>query len=123
MKALVIDDSKFSLKVTTNLLRQVYKNIDIQCADNGYLGFDIYKETNPDFVLVDLLMPGISGKKLIEMIFDYDKDAKILVLSADVQEKVKKEVLDLGVIGFINKPLNVEKTEKILDMVGKCSNE
>ena len=68
-------------------------------------------------------MPGISGKKLIEMIFDYDKDAKILVLSADVQEKVKKEVLDLGVIGFINKPLNVEKTEKILDMVGKCSNE
>lgn len=123
MKALVVDDSKFSLKMTTNLLRQVYKNIDIQCADNGYLGFDIYKETNPDFVLVDLLMPGISGKELIKMIFDYDKNAKILVLSADVQEKVRKEVLDLGVIGFINKPFNVEKAEKILDMVGKCSNE
>jgi two-component system chemotaxis response regulator CheY len=123
LKALVVDDSKFSLKMTTNLLRQVYKNIDIQCADNGYLGFDIYKETNPDFVLVDLLMPGISGKELIKMIFDYDKNAKILVLSADVQEKVRKEVLDLGVIGFINKPFNVEKAEKILDMVGKCSNE
>lgn len=123
MKALVVDDSKFSLKMTTNLLRQVYKNIDIQCADNGYLGFDIYKETNPDFVLVDLLMPGISGKELIKMIFDYDKNAKILVLSADVQEKVRKEVLDLGVIGFINKPFNVEKAEKILDTVGKCSNE
>ncbi|MEY8304302.1 response regulator transcription factor [Anaerosalibacter bizertensis] len=118
MKILIVDDSRFTQKIEGNLLKKNMPNSEIYYASNGEEGLEKYKELEPDFAIIDLLMPGMSGLELIKKIKEYDEKAKLVVVSADVQEKVREEVDSLGTNGFINKPLNEEKVAEILKCVG-----
>lgn len=119
LKILIVDDSVFSQKVTANLIRKYFSDVELYYANDGQDGFSKYKETNPDYVFLDLLMPKINGKELIKMIKAYDEHARIIVLSADVQKNVREEIDTYNVISFINKPLNDEKAELICEMIRK----
>lgn len=123
MKVLLIDDSKFSQILMTNLLKGFEKNIEIITANDGEEGFEKYKEVKPDYVFVDLLMPKLNGKELIALIKEYDQDSKIFVVSADVQKQVKEEMEAFGLMGFINKPLNEEKARYIYELIKGDKNE
>lgn len=118
VKILIVDDSVFSQKVTANLLRKYIKDAEFYFANDGQDGFNKYKETNPDYVFLDLLMPKVSGLELMHMLKKYDENTKIFVLSADVQKNVREEIDAFNVMSFINKPLNDEKTQLICKMMG-----
>lgn len=117
MKILIVDDSKFSQIVTSNLIKNLFDNIEIIIANDGEEGFEKYKEHNPEYVILDLLMPKINGKELVKIIKEYNKDAKLFVVSADVQKNVKEEMLSYGVIEFFNKPFNEEKAKVLYDII------
>ncbi len=117
MKILIVDDSKFSQIVTSNLLKSLFENIEIITANDGEEGFEKYKEYKPEYAILDLLMPKINGKELVNIIKEYDKDAKLFVVSADVQKNVKEEMLSYGVIEFFNKPFNEEKAKVLYDII------
>ncbi|WP_077369012.1 response regulator [Anaerosalibacter sp. Marseille-P3206] len=123
MKLLIVDDSKFSQIITSKLIKSFIKDIEISFANDGEKGFAKYKEINPDYVIVDLLMPNINGKELIKLIKEYDNNSKIFVVSADVQRNVKEEVESYGIIEFINKPLNEEKAKIISNIIKGDINE
>lgn len=117
MKLLIVDDSKFSQISTANLFKKVDENIEIIFANNGKEGFEKYKENNPDYSIIDLLMPIVNGKELTKLIKEYDEDSKLFILSADIQKSVIDEMLSYGVEKFINKPLNEEKVKSIFDII------
>lgn len=117
LKILIVDDSNFSQKVTANLLKKHLVNIEVFFAGDGEEGFLKYKEIKPDYIFVDLLMPKINGKDLIQLLRAYDKDVKIVVISADVQKNVREEIEAYNVLSFINKPFNDEKAETICKMI------
>ena len=123
IKVLIVDDSIFSQKITANLINKHLENIEVFFAGDGQEGFLKYKEINPDYVLLDLLMPKISGKELIEMIKEFDKAAKIFVISADVQKNVREEIEAYNIISFINKPLNDEKVQDICNIIKDDKND
>lgn len=123
MKLLIVDDSKFSQIITSNLIKERIEDIEIFFANDGEIGFAKYKELNPDYVIVDLLMPHLNGKELIKLIKEYDSESKIFVVSADVQKNVKEEIESYGIMGFINKPFNEEKAKFIYDIIKGDSNE
>lgn len=118
LKLLIVDDSKFTQKVEGNLFKEVVPNLEIYFANDGKEGVQKYSEIHPDLTIVDLLMPNMTGMELLKEIKDIDKDAKMVVVSADVQEKVKQEAYDLGALAFVNKPINKAKIEEILNIVG-----
>ncbi|NLL81714.1 MAG: response regulator [Tissierellia bacterium] len=117
MKLLLVDDSKFSQITASNLFKKIDNSIEIILASDGKEGFEKYKRNNPDYIIVDLLMPKICGNELIKVIKEYDKDANIIVLSADVQNKVREEIMSYGVKEFINKPLNENKAQQIYNIM------
>ena len=117
MEILIVDDSKFSQIVTSNLIKEYFENIKITLASDGEEGFNKYKEIRPDYVFIDLLMPNIDGKELIKLIKEYDKNSKIFVISADVQKSVKEDMKAYGIMEFINKPFNEEKAELIYEII------
>lgn len=123
MKLLIVDDSKFSQIITSNLIKELIEDIEIFFANDGEIGFNKYKEINPDYIIVDLLMPHLNGKELIKLIKEYDSESKIFVVSADVQKNVKEEIESYGIMGFINKPFNEEKAKFIYDIIKGDSNE
>lgn len=123
MKILMVDDSKFSQVSGANLLKKINPDIEISFADNGQEGLEKFKALAPDFVLIDLLMPVVTGRELIQNIREIDQETKLFVLSADVQKSVQEEILSYGVEAFINKPLNEEKARQIFEIVGGGSDE
>lgn len=123
MKLLIVDDSKFSQIITSNLIKNLIKDIEISFANDGEMGYTMYKQIEPDYLIVDLLMPNLNGKELIKLIKEYDKDSKIFVVSADVQKNVKEEIESYGIMGFINKPFNEEKAKFICDIIKGDINE
>lgn len=123
MKILIVDDSRFSRIVTSNLIKNFLKDAEIILAGDGEEGFKKYKEIKPDYTFIDLLMPKVNGRELIKLIKEYDKDSKIFVISADVQKSVKEEVESYGIIKFINKPFNEERAESVFHIIKGDRNE
>jgi two-component system chemotaxis response regulator CheY len=123
IKLLIVDDSIFSQKIIAHLIQNFLPKVEIYFADNGKDGFIKYKEIKPNYVFVDLLMPNLNGKELIKLIKEYDYNAKIIVISADVQKSVKEEIEKYKIMLFINKPFNEEKAKQICDMIRNDSNE
>lgn len=72
-------------------------------ADDGESGFSLYKEHEPDVVVVDLNMPGIGGLETIRRIKAHDLDAHILVFSMHVNEMMVQRVLEAGATGYLTK--------------------
>lgn len=117
IKVLIVDDSVFSQKVLANSIKKFMGDMEISFASDGEEGLRCYKELNPDFVFLDLLMPKISGQDLIPLIQAYDSAAKIFVVSADVQKNIREEIEQYHILAFVNKPLSDEKTQSICNMM------
>lgn len=123
MKFLVVDDSSFTQIMTSNLLKKFFPNGDIITARDGFEGLEKYKEAKPDYIFVDLLMPKLNGIELIKKIKECDKDAKIFVITADVQKSIKEETEALDIKAFISKPFNEDKGKYVFNIIKDDINE
>jgi Response regulator containing CheY-like receiver, AAA-type ATPase, and DNA-binding domains len=117
MKILVVDDSVFSQQYTKKMIQKYY-HADFLFANSGESGYTVFLSEKPDYVITDLLMPGINGQEMIGMIKKADENAKIIVLSSDIQKAVQEEVIKLGVLMFINKPLSDDKILALIKCIG-----
>lgn len=123
IKILVVDDSMFSQKMIAKLLYKNLESTEIYFAADGEEGLQKYKELNPDYIFIDLLMPKVSGQMLIPMIKEYDIKANIIVVSADVQKNVKDDMDSYNIMSFINKPFTEEKAQSICAMIKEKEND
>ncbi|MDR3598450.1 response regulator [Clostridium sp.] len=123
IKILIVDDSVFSQKTTANLIKKVLdNNVEVYFAKDGKDGFKKYKDIMPDYTLLDLLMPELNGQGLLKLIKELNNEAKVFIISADVQKSVRTEVEEYDVLAFINKPFNEEKAQLVCDMIRKDIN-
>lgn len=113
IKILIVDDSVFSQRMNANIIKKYLDQSDIYFAADGWEGLKKFKEQRPDYVFVDLLMPGLDGQSLIKLILEEDENASIVVVSADVQKQVREEIEQQKIMAFINKPFTEEKAEII----------
>ncbi len=122
IKILIVDDSVFSQRMTSNVLKKCLVQSEIYFAGDGWEGLKKYQEKKPDYIFVDLLMPGLDGHGLIKLIKEYDPSANIIVVSADVQNQVREEMEKHHIITFINKPFTEEKAQIICNMMKERDN-
>lgn len=111
---LIVDDSVFSQKVTANLLKKTIPGVAVSFASDGEEGLKKFRALKPDYMFVDLLMPKLSGVELIRAV-QKEGGTGIIVLTADIQKCVRKEIEALDVVAFVNKPLNGEKMRLLCD--------
>ena len=118
-RILIVDDSMFVKKQLGQILSSEGFEI-IDTAANGEEAIEKYKENYPnvDLVTMDITMPGMDGVTALEKIIAFDKDAKIVMVSAlGKQDLVKKSFL-LGAKNYIVKPLDRKKVlERIVRVV------
>lgn len=115
MKILIVDDTKFTRNMTIKRLPEEIRNTaTLLQAENGEEAVKLYKEFSPDIVFLDLTMPVMDGFEALTHIMDYDPQAKVYVITADVQSKSKEKVLAAGASGFEAKPISEVRLVKIL---------
>jgi len=117
-RVLIVDDSKFVIKQLTQIL--VSESFDVcGSACDGEEGTALYKELRPDLVTLDITMPKVDGLSALEQIITFDKNAKIIMVSALGKEDVVKKALMLGAKNFITKPIDRKKVLERLTSVLK----
>lgn len=109
-KILVVDDSMFVAKQLGQILTSEGYEI-VATAVDGKDGVDKYKELCPhvDLVTMDITMPKMDGITALEQIMAFDKNAKVVMVSALGKEELVKKSLLLGARNYIIKPLDRKK--------------
>ena len=109
-RVLVVDDSIFVTKQIGQILKSEGFEV-IATASDGLEGVEKYKELSPnvDLVTMDITMPRMDGVTALEKIIEFDKDAKVVMISALGKQDLVKKSLLLGAKNYIVKPLDRKK--------------
>ncbi len=99
---LVIEDSSFMRNKICNILKR--DSYDIIEADDGIKGLQTALERSPDCILLDLIMPGMDGVKLLMTLRERGASCPVVVVTADIQESTIKQCRELGAAAVVNKP-------------------
>jgi DNA-binding response OmpR family regulator len=77
----------------------------VQTADNGRLGLELAESMKPDIILLDLMMPEMTGDQMLEKmrLTDWGKDIKVIILTNMGEQEIPPRVKELGVSGIILK--------------------
>ena len=102
-KLLLIDDSEYARELLKMILEEG-GHVIVGEAANGIEGVDKYMALKPDLVILDMIMPRLNGLNTLQAIRAYDKDARILIISADNQEEHVRKSVKEGADGYISKP-------------------
>lgn len=112
-KILIVDDSPVARKIMKVCIPNC-QEYEINEADNGLTGLEKFKEFNPDLTFMDLTMPVMDGFQALEEIKKIDKDAVVIVASADVQLETLRRVKNLGALMMLKKPMKREEVKDAL---------
>ncbi len=119
-KILVVDDSIFVTKQISQIFNSEGYEVVAVAAD-GFEGVEKYKELCPnvDIVTMDITMPKMDGITALEQIMAFDKNAKVIMISALGKEELVKKSLLLGAKNYIVKPLDRKKVlERVAGVLG-----
>lgn len=109
-KVLIVDDSMFVAKQIGQILTSEGFEI-ISTAVDGEDALEKYKNLFPnvDLVTMDITMPKMDGVTALEKIMEFDKNAKVIMISALGKQDLVKQSLLLGAKNYIVKPLDRTK--------------
>ena len=103
IRVLIADDHAV-VRTGFRLLLEEVDDIEVVAeAESGEESIQLYQNTNPDVVMIDLAMPGIGGIEAIKKITAKDKHARILALSMHEDISHPKRVLQSGALGYLTK--------------------
>jgi two-component system response regulator (stage 0 sporulation protein F) len=107
VKLLIVDDQKG----IRQLLREVFSEsgYDIETCANGSRALELVAEFEPDLVLMDIKMPGLSGIDALRRLRDAGDKRHVIMMTAYGEQHYVDEAQALGVANFINKPFDIDE--------------
>ncbi len=106
-RVLAVDDSLLMRKQVEKILRDSEYEL-VGTASNGREGLEKFKELQPDLVLMDIVMPQMSGKEALKAILEHDPNARVIMVSSLGTDEAVTECLQVGALRFIQKPFSQE---------------
>ena len=116
---LVIDDDPNHRKLVVHFLNELYKKARIETAENGFEGYRLMLQHRPRLIILDLVMPGITGLELLRIMRSREdlQATKVLVISAFLDKPTIRELKQVKVDRVISKPLKKEELKKHCDFL------
>ena len=101
---LVVEDSRPMQRTLQRLLEA--DSLQVQIASDGISGLETFRKQPPSAVLLDLKLPGMSGKELCREFKSIAASVPIVVLSANAEVEDKVLMLELGADDYVTKPFS-----------------
>jgi len=103
-KILLVDDSGMARRGARQILEA--EGYVVAEAEDGLIALERYFLEKPDLVLLDLVMKGMNGLDVLKKLTQLDATARVIVVSADVQDSSRDLAIAAGAAGFLNKPVD-----------------
>ena len=114
----IIEDAPFIIEALSFILEK--EGFIVKSISDGAKAIEFVKHTNPDLVILDIMLPNVSGMKILEDIRSTKLIAElpVLMLTAKGQKKDRRAAEDAGVNEFMTKPFdNAELIQQIKHML------
>lgn len=108
MNLLLVEDDTDLLNQFKRFLARFFNKIDT--AGNGAEALEKYKKNSYELVITDLTMPVMDGIELTKSIRNINDTQNILILSAYFESDSLLKLINIGIDGFLTKPVDIEKT-------------
>ena len=116
-KVIVVEDDESMAEIFVEWI----KMSGVEVLGIGYDGkhaVELFEELHPDVVILDLMMPIFDGFYAIDGIQKLDKDAKFLILTADMTEKTKARLDSPNIKSLMYKPYDLDDVTKEVKRLG-----
>ncbi|MFH1577690.1 MAG: response regulator [Candidatus Omnitrophota bacterium] len=113
-KILFVDDELDTREFAANFFRK--RKFEVITAASGQEAIDLFNKENPDLILLDIKMEGMTGIEVLECIRQKDQTIPIIMVSGKDPQKddVLKKCNGLGILEYIHKPLELDELERVV---------
>ncbi len=122
MKVAIIDDAQINVTLLQHLVKKL-PDCEPVCFTDSVAALAWCLDHEPDLVIVDYMMPQLSGTELAEKFHARYPDVPVLMVTANHEKELRHQALQLGVTDFLNKPLdNTEFVARAKNMLALRQN-
>ena len=114
-KVLLVDDSGLARRSLRAILEA--DGFQVIEASDGMAALEQYFVEKPDAVMLDLVMKGMYGLDVLTKLRELDPSARVIVVSADVQDSSQEMAMAGGASAFLNKPIERERVLAVVRTV------
>lgn len=112
-KVLIVDDEPKICSILSALLAK--NGYEIEVANSGEVGLDIYSKFEPSVVLLDLKMPGMNGMEVMETLAKrFNADCKVIIMTAHGEVRTAVEAMKKGAFDYLQKPFDNDELLAII---------
>jgi CheY-like chemotaxis protein len=111
---IVIDDDKDTTRVFSDILVEFMGLEVLALGHSGSDAVSLYKEYRPEIAFIDIMMPQTDGFYALEKIREFDPNAKVVAVTADVTIETKQRLDEMNITAIIYKPFNQNEIKQVL---------
>ncbi len=103
---LMVDDNPTNLRVLGHILKGL--DVELSVASSGEIAIEIIKETPPDLILLDVMMPSLNGFEVCTKLKENEttRDIPIIFITALTDKEDIVRGFELGAVDYVTKPFN-----------------
>src|SRR5664279_406000 len=94
---LYVEDDQVTRDLVTHMIQGKFPQLSLLLAENGCRGLEIFTDRHPAIVVTDIRMPKMDGIRMAREIKTLDKDAHIIILTANTDTDFIMEAIDIGI--------------------------
>ena len=111
-RILVVDDEKEVCSALKEFLEM--KGYTVQAAHNGPTALETVAQWQPQIVLLDIIMPGMSGIEVLQQLRSDHPETGVIMITAVTDEELGNQALKNGADDYITKPVDLDYLEAVL---------
>ncbi|MGC1274913.1 MAG: sigma-54 dependent transcriptional regulator [Planctomycetaceae bacterium] len=109
---LVIDDNRTVSHMVTSAFEK--EGVDVLSAQTASEGVELVRNSKPDTVLLDIVLPNVSGLEVFREIHSIDAKLPVIFITAGGTSETAIEAMKLGAYDYLLKPLNLPKLKELV---------
>jgi DNA-binding response OmpR family regulator len=103
---LAVDDDEEMLRMLNRIFE--LEGYDVEVAADGKTGLSLLDETNPDLIILDIMMPGLNGFEVLDLIRQRST-VPVIMLTARCEVSTLRDALVLGADDYVRKPFSTHE--------------
>jgi len=114
-KVFIIEDNEKNMKLFNAVLKAI-PNIETVEETHGTRAFELLKSSDPDLIILDIHLPGMSGIDICNELRKINKfkDVPIIAVTSFAMKGDKERILEAGFNDYISKPININEFREIV---------
>lgn len=113
---LVIEDNLDTRQLVSRILASRFI---VDSAENGELGLDLWRKNDYSLVLLDVMLPGISGNQVLDTMMQENPSQSVVIMTANHTMELAEELMLNGAADFVTKPFRAEQLRRVCETAAR----